>query len=971
MKEKQKYFAVVTTFFCVALTAFGAARVDSLRCENLTNPLGVDVAQPRLSWQIQSGARGERQTAYQVLVASSPEKLAHNQSDVWDSGKVSSAESIQIDYAGAPLVSAKLYCWKVRVWNQNGQTSAWSDPANFTTGLFSKADWQSAQWIAFRPEADWRTQWEAAVAAETQGVKKLFPWLTGQGFTMWEHLAAAKPVYDASPLFRKEFTVGGKIRRATLFICGLGYHEAFLNGKKIGDHVLDPAWTTYHRRAFYVTHDVTAQLKPGVNVLGAMLGRGQFSPLANDIWGLRRAEWVDQPRLIARLNLVFTDGTSQDIVTDDSWRTTGGPIVYDDTRHGEIYDARRELPGWNAPGFDESKWQSANVVAATNPLQAQLIPPIREFAALKSVRTIERSPVEKLYDFGVNLSGWARVTVRGKAGAKVLVDYAEVPYEPELRGDFPCGKPAPNLAHLDDPFRDLCTHVRQQNGYVLKGDGAETFECHFSYKGFQFVRVAADNGVAIERVVAVPVHTDVTTVGGFECSNPLLNQIQQAAQRTFLNNFHSIQTDCPHREKQGWTADLYLTAEAAMYNFDMAVFYAKCATDIADTQNPQGGLGTVAPTGTEGRGNSTLWPAALVYVPADLLTFYDDRRSVSQHYEAMKRFARNSLLRQVMGKPEIITDVLGDWASPLDQPDAKGESSVMSPPEGRALYGTAAHFRVVNTLAELARKLGKDDEAQELAAWAERIAVAFNGEFLATNQTEYLGARTPDYRQAANAVPLAYGLVPAATRRAVLDQLVENVHVQRGDRLNTGFVGTPALLEVLAEERPELAYALATQTNYPSWGWMMKTGATTLYEQFGGDNSHDHPMFGCISAYFYKYLAGIQADPSAPGFSHFTIKPSIVGDLTWVRAQFDSPHGRIVSAWKLSKGRLTLNVTIPANTTATVSIPAIPGRSDAGLTEITESGKPVAHVKGVKFLKLENGRAAYAVESGSYEFARR
>ena len=856
------------TLFALALstmTAFASLNADHLRCENLVNPLGTDVLRPHFSWQMNSGLRGEMQSAYRVLVASSPEKLAKEIGDVWDSGKVVSAESIQIEYAGSPLISAQPYFWQVRVWNQDDQAPSWSLPATFTTGLLMKSDWQSAQWIAFRPENDWRTQWEAAVTAETKGVKRSFPWLTGQGFTMWEHLAAAKPVYDSSPLFRKEFAVDRKVMRATLFICGLGYYEAFLNGKRIGDHMLDPAWTAYQKRAFYVTYDVTAQLRSGANALGVMLGRGQFSPLANDIWGLRRAEWVDQPRLIADLKIFFSDGTSHDIVTDASWRSAGGPIIYDDTRHGEIYDACREQPGWNSPGFDEGKWKAVSLVAAQNPMQAQMIPPIREFAGLKPLRTITRSPEEKLYDVGRNISGWARVTVRGKSGAKVLVDYAEMPDEPELRGTFPCGKPAPDLAHPEDSFRDLCTHVRQQNGYILKGEGAETFECHFSYKGFQFIRVAADDGVTIQNVEAVPVHSDVETVGEFECSNPLLNLIQQAARATFLNNFHSIQTDCPHREKQGWTADLYLTAEAAMYNFDMASFYAKCVTDIADTQNPKGGLGQVAPTGGEGKGTSTLWPAALVYVPSDLLNFYGDRRTVAEQYEAMKRFAKSSLLRQVEGKPEIISDVLGDWASPLDKPAANGESSVMSPPEGCTLYATAAHFRVVTTLAQLARELGKNDEAREFDEWAKRIATAFNREFFDASQNQYHGENATAYRQAANAVPLDYGLVPETARAAVLGHLVENVHDVRGDRLNTGFVGTPALLNVLAENRPDIAYALATQTNYPSWGWMIKTGATTLYEQFGGDNSHDHPMFGCISAYFYKYLAGIQPDPAGLG----------------------------------------------------------------------------------------------------------
>jgi alpha-L-rhamnosidase len=944
--------------------------VTNLRTESMSAPLGLDMPRPRLGWRIDSDQRGEAQTAYRVLVASTPELLAKDKGDVWDSGKVPSTQSIQIEYGGKTLVAATSYCWKVRVWCKKGEAVAWSAISFFSTGLFSKSDWQSAQWITFRPEEEWRNQWMQAVATETKGVKNIFPWITGQGRTIWEHYDAARPAYDPSPLFRKEFTLEWPVRQATLFICGLGYYEAFLNGQRVGDHVLDPAWTGYHKRAFYVAHDVTAQLKIGVNALGAMLGRGQFSPLCNDIWGLRRAEWVGQPRLIARLVVTFADGTIKDIMTDASWRTVGGPVIYDDTRHGEIYDARREQPGWSSAGFDAGSWRPAAVVNAQNPLQAQLIPPIREFPALAPIRHIERSKQEQLFDIGRNLTGWARVTVQGPAGAKVLVDYAEVPYDPELRGNIPYGRSNPALAHPEDTFREMEAVVRQQNGYILKGGGPETFSCHFSYKGFQFIRVVADDGVFIGHVEAVPVHSDLAIVGEFECSNPLLNKIQNAAQLTFLNNFHSIQTDCPHREKQGWTADLYLTAEAAMFNFDMAGFYAKCVTDMADTQNPTGGLGLVAPSGPGG-GESTLWPASMVYVPADLLTFYGDRRTVVQHYEAMKCFALSSLKRQVPGKTEIITDALGDWASPLDQPADNGDTYVSVPPEGRTLYGTAAHYRVVNTLARLARQLGKVEEAREFDDWARRIAVAFNQEFFDTGKNQYHGETPTGYRQAVNAVPLDYGLVPASARGAVLSQLVENVHVTRGDRLNTGFVGTPALLEVLATERPDIAYALVTNTVYPSWGSMMQTGATTIWEQFGGDNSHNHPMYGCISSYFFKYLAGIRPDPSAPGFSHFLIKPSIVGDLTWVRAHFDSPHGRITSYWERTDGKLVMNITMPANTTATVYVPALSGTPATGIEGVTERGKAIADTPGMKFLKMESGAVVLALESGCYQLIRK
>lgn len=972
MKKSILFSLLLVTFY----NANSQIKVTQLKCENLTNPKGIDIADPRFSWQLASEENNQFQTAYQLIVATSIEKANKNIGDVFDSEKVKSAQNTQVVYKGKKLHAGLLYFWKVKAWDKKGKDAGWSEIASFSTGLFKKEDWKNAQWISFRPEDEWRRQWTLSLERETKDVKRVFPWITGQGRTIWEHFDTARSAYDPSPLFRKEFTLEKPIRRATLYICGLGYFEAFLNGQRVGDHVLDPAWTQFNKRAFYVTHDVTAQIKTGNNAIGAMLGRGQFTPLCNDIWGLRTAEWIDQPRLIVRLAISFADGTFKDIITDSSWSTASGPITYDDTRHGELYDARHEQSGWTMAGFAANAWRTASVVDAQNPLQAQLIPPIREFPPLVPKRSIERSKQEMRYDIGTNISGWARVSVKGPAGAKVLVDYAEVPADPALRGNLPHGQPERALAHPEDNFRDLTAGVRQQNGYILKGGGLETFSCHFSYNGFQFIRVVADEGVVIDRVEAVPVHSDVTTIGSFECSNPLINQLQKASQLTFLNNFHSIQTDCPHREKQGWTADLYLTAEAAMFNFDMAGFYSKCVTDLADTQSPDGGLSLVAPSGyvapsRYGNGGSTLWPAALVYLPADLLTFYGDCRSMEQHYEAMKRFARSSLKRQVQGKPEIITDALGDWASPLDQPAKNGNTFVSAPPEGRTFYGTAAHYRVVNTLAGLARQLGKVNEALEFEAWALRIGTAFNSAFFDTSKKQYHGDIPTEYRQAVNAVPLYYGLVPETARAAVLDQLVENVHVTRNNRLNTGFIGTLALIEVLAAERPEIAYALVTNTVYPGFGFLMQNGATTMNELFGGDNSHNHPMYGCISSYFFKYLAGIRPDPAAPGFSHFSIKPSIVGDLKWARAHFNSPNGRISSAWELKDGKLMMDITVPVNTKATVYLPTLPGKLAMGLKGVTVNGKAIADTPGVTFLRMEAGMVVLTVESGSYQFVRK
>lgn len=882
-----------------------------------------------------SETRGDNQTAYEVIVASSAGQLSRNLGDRWDSGKVATDESVQVGYAGKPFDSDTTYYWKVRIWNALGQPSPWSDPSMLSTGLYQAADWKGADWIAWHPDEQWRAEWDQHKKDELKNQQQTFPWRTGTGLTIFEDFAAASPPYDPAPLFRKEFQVKSPVRKATLYICGLGYYEAFINGNRVGDHVLDPAWTTFQKRSLYVTYDLTDKLKPGANALGVMLGRGEYAPLCNDNWGLRNAEWIDEPKLIARLSITYADGSQADLTTDDTWRVAGGPIVYDDGRYGELYDARREQPGWAEAAFDDKTWMPVAKINWDAQLQAQSIPPIRAFAPLQPVRQTDGAQGVKRFEFAQNIAGWARVKISGPTGTHVLVDYVETP-----------GDQLP----------------RQQNGYILKGEGQESFECHFSYKGFQFVQIKADPGVQVMQVEAVPVHTDVVTVGNFTCSNPLLNRLQHNAAQSFLNNFHGIPTDCPHREKLGWTADAYLSAQAAFYNFDMAAFHAKWITDFADSQTDDGSLGTIAPSSQHyNPGLSPTWAAAIVVLPWDLWNFYSDRRTLENYQDSMTRFAKNIEKRHVPGKPDILYDQLGDWLSPVPWTNKEGLSYVTSPPEGRSLYGTAAYFRIVHLLAEIQDELGNVDEAAADHAWADRIAAAFNREFFDPSTDTYHGENPVGYRQSANAVPLAYGITTKDVFPEVVNNLVKDVHVTQGDRLSTGFLGTPAVLDVLAEQDPEEAYAVATQTRFPSWGYAIETGnATTMWESWGGDASHDHAMPGLISAYFYKHLAGIAG--GRPGFKEIVIRPSVVGDLTWVKAEYDSIRGPVVSNWQREGNKLEMDVTIPANSTATVYVPA----RDSGM--ITESGMPAVQAKAVRFLGSKNGEVLYQVGSGTYRF---
>ncbi len=963
----KKYSVIL--ILLLANLAVQSATIVNLRCEYLVNPLSIDVASPRLSWNIASSKRGDYQQAYQIIVSSSPEKLSKDQGDIWDTKKRDSDQSVQVEYQGKPLVSGTSYFWKVRIWDADGKPSKWSNPAQWTMGLLNKQAWQNARWIAFKNGEQWSREWKQHKDSElnnrppVQWPNTSWPWKTGKDSTIFTLYEMANPQYDPSPLFRKEFSVTKKLRSAYLYICGLGYYEAFLNGKKVGDHVLDPAWTNFDQRSLYATYDVTKQLSQGNNAIGIMLGRGQYNPLCNDIWGLSNSSWIDQPKVIALLQMEYSDGTKTSVITDDTWKTSGGPVVYDDTRHGELYDARLEQKGWNSTSFDAISWKNASEVQWNARLESQIMPPVRCFAPLAPVKSYPRGNGETIYKLEKNISGWARVKVRGTAGAKVLVEYCETPSDSELVANL---TPSRFKYQVKDKFYasfyDKGVNVRQQNGYILKGGDPETFECHFSYKGFQFIRVSADPGVTVEKVEGIPVHTDVEMAGNFTCSNPLLNQIQQNSVNSLLNNYHSIATDCPHREKQGWTADNYISAQAAMYNFNMALFYTKWLTDLAGTQSEDGGLTSVAPSTKYDMGVSTTWPAAIVLIPRDLYGFYADTRPMADNYGVMQRFAQSSLKRQVNGKPEIINDALGDWVSPLMELDDNApRNNTMAPPEGRTLYGTASHYLVVKQLAEISKILKKNSEEKDLSEWGKRIAANFNNEFFDPKAGIYHGEVSTPYRQSANIVPLEYGLVPEEKQAEVLKHLVEDLHA-KGDRLSTGFMGTPALMEYLPAVDPELAYKLATQEKYPGWGYMIRQGATSMWESWDGYDSRNHTPFCMISAYFYKYLAGIQYDRNVPGFKHIIINPSVVGDLNSVMAWHDCLYGRIESNWKRENGELTMRISIPVNTTATVYVPA------KSVSEVSESGKPATKACGVGFLGMENGKAVFNVKSGKYIF---
>jgi len=887
--------AAVGMLFCIP--AASAADATELRCEYRDNPLGIDAEKPRLSWVIEergprSEVRGQKQSAYQVLVASTPELLAKDQGDLWDSKKVVSEQSIQVEYAGNPLESRQACHWKVRIWDKDDKASAWSAPAGWSMGLLKPDDWQ-AKWIGAPTDA---------------------------------------PI-EPAPLLRKTFSLDKKIERATAYISGLGYYELTLNGQKVGDHVLDPKFTRYDRRVLYVTYDLTRQLKNGNNAMGVMLGNGWYNYHVKNPWSFDTAPWRAKPKMLLQLEIAFADGTTQTIISDESWKYSTGPIQFDGMLSGEVYDARLEKEGWNTAGYDDSKWGAAKVVdAPKGKLSAQMVQPIRVTEVLKPVKVSQPKPGVYLYDMGQNIAGTARLAVTGPAGTEVKIQYAEL-----LHDD---GTLNP------DRIKVFCQSAEfQTERYVLKGKGTEIWQSRFMYHGFQYVQVTGFPGEPkLANLEALVMHTDLENAGTFECSNELLNKIQHCTRWSYLNNFHGHPTDCPNREKIGWTGDAHVAAETGLYNFDASAAYTQWMLDFKDEQRDSGELPGIVPTGGWGYqwGGGPGWTSAYVLIPWYMYQYRGDIRILAEHYENLKRYVD---YLTSMAKNGIVGIDPGDWSV------AKTETPV-------EVTSTGYYYCDAVIVSKMAGILGRQDDATKYTQLAASIRKAFNRDFLNGQTKQYANGS-----QTALSCALYQGLVEPADVDAVLGNLIANVEMQ-GNHLDCGILGTKYLLHVLANNgRADVAFKVTAQTTQPSWGYWIKQGATTLWEKWDdSDGSHNHVMFGDVSAWFFKSLAGIRPDESGPGFKKIIIKPAIVGDLTWVKCGYDSIHGKIVSNWQRDGDKLTMDVTIPANTTATVYVPA------KEAAEVTESGKPAGQAESVEFLRTEKYAAVYAVGSGTYRF---
>lgn len=914
--------------------------VERLRCEYQVNPLGIDAATPSLSWILTTPERGQKQIAYQILVSDSADKLANDQGNLWDSGRVKSSNSTQVLYGGRLLTSSERCYWKIRIWDAHEEATPWSPTATWEMGLLSGDAWHG-KWINDGRE------------------------MSSNDENLYRD--------DPAPLFRKSFVVEKPIQSARLYISGLGYYEALLNGERIGNSVLDPAWTTYSKRVLYSTYDVTSQLNQGQNCLGVMLGNGWYNVLPMRMWGqlnLRQYLPVGRPRVIVQLNIKYVDGSTDSVVSDESWRTTPGPILRNNIYLGEIYDARREITNWSQPECDDAKWETASIATdAIGELRSQTQPPIRETEIFSPISISQPKPGVYIFDLGHNIAGYAQLRVRGPQGTAVKLRFGELLYPDgtlnvmtsvcgQIKKPDVGGPGAPSLAEQSDTYI-----LRGSN----KGEPPEIYTPRFTYHAFRFVEVTGYPGEpALEAITGMRVNTALTPVGTFSCSNDLINRIQKLVVNTFPSNLMGIQTDCPGRERFGYGDDIACACEAHLFNFDMAAFYAKTVRDFSDAARPNGALTLLAPwTGhaiggfdagggsfadrSRNGDNAGSGPLSGVLAHPLLLErlyqFYGDRRLVAEEYETARRsleFIRSH------SQNNIITVGLGDWSS--------------TETTSTSLLDTAFYYDHARIVARLARVLGKVDDEAKYESLCQDIKSAFIREFLKPETGEF-GPHT----QAAQAFALFYGLVPTDEQNAATRVLVDDVLVRHKGHLTTGIFGTKYLLSALTQlGRADVASQIVTQKTFPGWGYMLEKGATTLWEvwDFSDDiYSHNHSMFGTVSAWFFTALAGIQPDPEAIGFNNIVLKPHLTSDLTWVKATYDSMRGEIKSNWRIEDSNFHWDVVIPPNVSARVYLPAEYSKN------VKVLGRPITESEFVKYLGFEDGQQVYQFESGKYLIA--
>jgi alpha-L-rhamnosidase len=885
--------------------------VTGLRVEYLANPVGIDERQPRLSWRLDSSARNTMQAAYRVQVAERATDLERGANLLWDSEKVPSSASVFLDYAGPALASGTRYHWRVRGWDTNGRASAWSAVAYWETGLLEPGDW-AAQWVGPAP-------------------------------------SGSDTLPSPSPLLRRAFRVRGPVRAARLYVTSLGLYEAYLNGHRVGDQLFTPGWTAYRRRLQYQTYDVTSLLRPGENAVGAMLGDGWYRGYLG-FFG-RRNLYGERLGLRLQLELHYQDGRTERVVSDAAWRTTTGPVLASDIYHGETYDARRERPGWAEAPYDDGAWDAVAVLdAPPATLVAPVSPPVRRVRELRPVG-IHRAPSgETVFDLGQNFTGWVRLRVRGAAGTTVTLRHAEV------------------LDRSGDLYVANLRRAVQIDRYTLKGDGEEIYEPRFTFHGFRYVAVAGLPGAPdTATITGIAVASDLEETGTLVTSDSLLNRLLRNIVWGQRSNFLDVPTDCPQRdERLGWTGDAQVFARTAAFNMNVAGFFAKWLADLAADQDPSGSVPWVIPNpmgGDSTRFAGTAgWADAAVIIPWTMYLTYGDRRVLERQYPSMRawvEYAHRRAGEDLIWRPGW---QFGDWlALHTDDPSYPGATT------GTDLIGTAFLAHSADLLARAAAVLGNDADARRYGDLFRAVRRAFNREFVSA------AGRVGENTQTAYALALAFGLLPDSLVPGAAGRLAGDVRA-RDTHLTTGFLGTPHLLHVLSGTgHAGLAFDLLTQQTYPSWLYPITRGATTMWERWDGVrpdssfqdpgmNSFNHYAFGAVGDWMYRNLGGIDLDSAAPGYRRSRIAPRPGAGLTSAAASLVTPYGTLASAWRLEAERFALDVTVPANTTAEVTL------WDATIDRVQEGGRPVTGVLGVGAARQRGPDVIVEVGSGRYGF---
>ena len=921
-----KMWRVVRTLVLVLTAATAAApawaaaakmtlSVEGLRTEYKENPLGIGVAKPRLSFKLRSDARGVRQSAYEIRVASSEDAVRVGRDLVWTSGRVSSGASAHRVYEGPKLRSGQRCYWQVRVWDASGQASAWSAPSFWEMGLLEPSDWK-ASWI------------EPGVA---------------------EDVAKTGPV----PMLRREFKLQGKIARARAYVTSHGLYELQLNGQRVGDDLFTPGWTSYKKRLQYQAYDVTSLLRTGDNAVGALLGNGWYR---GDLMGFagRRNVYGDRLALLLQIDVTYADGRRETLGSDGSWKSATGPILMSEIYHGETYDARLEKPGWARAGFDDQGWTGVKVADyGKETLVAPTGPAVKRIEELRPVKVFKTPAGDTVVDLGQNMVGWPKLSVEGPAGTTVSLRHAEVLDK------------AGNL--YTENLRDAKETVR----YTLKGGGPETFEPHFTFFGGRYVAVDGYPGeVTVDSLRGVVIHSELPPGGELETSSPLLNQLQHNIRWGQKGNFLDVPTDCPQRnERMGWTGDAQAFARTAAFNFDVAAFYTKWLRDVAADQYANGSVPHVIPDALTREGNLAAgaagWADAAVIVPWTVYQSYGDKRILEEQYASMTRWLD---FVQKRAGDDFVWDgdfQFADWLA-YTAPSREARS-YPGATTSKDLVATAFFAHSTDLVERIARVLGKGDDAARYAEQLAKIKAAFQAEFVSGR------GRVGDASQTAYVLALQFDLLPEGLRPVAAKRLAEEIRTRK--HLTTGFLGTPYLCHVLSRYGYlDEAYLLLNREEYPSWLYPVKQGATTIWERWDGQkpdgsfqdasmNSFNHYAYGAIGEWMYRVMAGIDVDEAAPGYEHILIQPRPGGGLTSVKASHETPYGKVASAWTRADGRFELLVEVPPNTRATVRLPK------AQLASVTEGGSPLGDGNGISGRRQDGDDAVVDVGSGRYRFS--